>query len=143
MYKVGISEWNKICLKYPEFVRKNILERVDNGKVSKRGEWSCLKQLLSHDPEDHLNVVYENIDFKIVEDNKLPIQTVTKYWDNGNVDMVATRIMAGEPESSWSSTHGKGFEEYTDLFPNERGYREFKKQCTLESVGKFNCVENF
>ncbi len=42
--------------------------------------------------------------------NKGAYQTVTRFWDDGRVDMTVTKIFAGECSEGWRSEVKKGFE---------------------------------
>ncbi len=144
MYKITRSEWDKICKEHPEYVCKNFGRYCRNGLVSEKGAWSCFEQLLSHNPKHLTNVIYENVDFEIIEE-KAAYKTVTTYHDDGKVDMVATKIMAGEYSHvyGWSSEATQNGDVYVDLFPDQRGYRAFRRECHREFKNNFSCKECF
>jgi hypothetical protein len=148
MYRIGRQEWERICKEHPEYVCRNINNYRRNGRVSKKGEWSCFEQLLSKDPRHLTNMIRENIDFEIVDEPKMAIKAVTTYWDDGHVDMLVTRIIAGEDVAkeevnTWHSVSKKSCEEYTDVFSSERDYKEYRNQCREDYKNLFSCTEKF
>ncbi len=142
MFIVSEAEWNRIVQAHPGGVSRNVNEQKRDGKVSKKGAWSCDRQLLAPNTVGS-EKMYEGIDFKIVADSKAPFRSVTKIWDDGHVDMTVTRLLAGEGANGWRSIEGNGYVEYTDVFPKKRDLTEYKRHCLAESRGRFKCVENF
>ena len=66
MYQINKKEWDRLKREHPDYVCRNFYQHEHNGKISKKGDWSCFEYLLSRNPEHGTSLIFEHIHFEIV-----------------------------------------------------------------------------